>query len=171
MLQLRNVFNLLCGFYTLVAEFFDLFKSGAESHIDKQLSVNEYYKFHFGHPHLHNNVQSRLAFPQEQVVQFPLQLHLISSLVHLLTSGKVIHRGDHFPFSILQPNSDGDGTFGSSEATIQIPGERNDCNWLINRVGSNNKYTMQINDTPTCIHTSLKEGQSIHLIVDRLLKI
>ena len=132
--------------------------------------MNECHEFHFGHPHLHTNVQSRLAFSHEQVVQFLLQLHLISSLVHLLTSGKVIHNGVHFSFSILQPNSDGDGTLGSSEAIIQIPGERNVCNGLNNRAGRKNEYIMQIKETPTCFLTSLKEGLSIHLILDHLLR-
>ena len=71
--------------------------------------------------HLHKSVHSRFAFPQEQEVQFPLQVHLTSSLVHLATSGIVIQCGIHLSPSLFHPNSDGDGKFGIVEFIIQIP--------------------------------------------------
>ena len=68
-------------------------------------------------------VQSRLAFPHEHEWQFPLQLHLISSLVHFETSGMVIQSGTHFPHSSLQPKDAGKsgGNPGTAEFNIQIP--------------------------------------------------
>ena len=51
--------------------------------------------------------------------------------------------------------------FGSSEATIQIPGESNDCNCLNNRVGSNNKYTMQIKGN-TYTHPLISKRGSVY---------
>ena len=42
--------------------------------------------------------------------------------------------------------------FGSSEATIQIPGESNDCNWLNNKQIKNTKYNSWVE-----MHTTSKQ--------------
>ena len=73
--------------------------------------------------HLHIMVQSRFAFPHKHERQFPLQLHLMSSLVHFDTSGIVIQSGTHFPLSSLQPKDFGKsgGNPGTAEFNIQTP--------------------------------------------------
>ena len=55
---------------------------------------------HFLQLHLHNRVQSRLAFPQEQELQLPLHEHLTNSLVHFPTSGMVIRPGFWVPRAV-----------------------------------------------------------------------
>ena len=74
-----------------------------------------------GQGHLHNKEHSNWALAQEHDVQPPVHLHLINSLVHLLTSGIVIQRGVQTPSSITQPKFDGLGILGVGEETIQTP--------------------------------------------------
>ena len=63
------------------------------------------------HLQLQSGEQARFAFAHLQVVQFPLQEHLISSLHSLDTSGMVIQTGTHDcdSGSLEQPKLLGDG--------------------------------------------------------------
>ena len=76
---------------------------------------------HFSQLHLHNRLQSRLAFPQEQELQLPLHEHLTNSLVHFPTSGMVIQTGIHLLDSSFQPKLLGEGSCGFAVATIHVP--------------------------------------------------
>ena len=69
---------------------------------------------------LHKRMNSRLAFPHEHLAQFPLQVHLTSSLVHLAASGKVIQTGIQFSPSLFHQKSNGNGILGFDEDTIQV---------------------------------------------------
>ena len=91
------------------------------------MMVESYYscfwswQFHLEQLHLQRSVHSRFAFPHEQELQFPLQVHLMSSLVHFPTSGIVIQTGTQLLSSLFQPKFDGQGSSGCDEDTIQIP--------------------------------------------------
>ena len=63
------------------------------------------------HLQLHSGEQAKLAFPHLQLVQSPLQEHLISSLHAFETSGIVIQTGcrDCVEEALVQEKSCGDG--------------------------------------------------------------
>ena len=67
-------------------------------------------KFYAVHLHLQNGEQLRFALLHLQLVQFPLQEHLTSSLHDLKTSGIVIHTGTHDSDTLVQAKSCGEGT-------------------------------------------------------------
>ena len=75
---------------------------------------------HFSQLHLHNRLQSRLAFPQEQELQLPLHEHLTNSLVHFPTSGMVIQTGIHLLDSSFQPKLLREGSCGFAVAALQL---------------------------------------------------
>ena len=74
------------------------------------------------HLHLQSGEQFRFDLPQLHFEQSPLQLHLMSSLHALETSGVVIQTGTHESDSLAQAYCAGEGTTCCvSGLVVQIP--------------------------------------------------